>query len=892
MSSLLMLAFAFLKVADVPYDPSIGAAGVGDLYVPERPAATTPIVLMIHGGGWYNGSRQNTVGIAEYFAKDLGFAVFNIEYRLGQDGNHWPACGDDCVAAAEFLLSDAFKGQYGFGYDKIWICGGSAGGHLALWTLVNLQQSKVAGVVAISPIGDPEPDYPAHTSRYTQLFDGAVDFAAMNPCTRVTGGMAPVLVTHATDDETVAIQSSKNFAAAYVAARNTVDYFEYVNDLEPNQGGHCIWRPDVTPHRLLDSIERRIAYFVRTHSQVDPMVPPGEITARAMKVSRVNYASNGRVSSVDIDFGAGNGLENNLYVAYGDTYGGDRIGDWEHADFVATIGDAVSSHRAYVPVSANVVKFFMDVPFPDGQMGEPVRWITADGSQYIDTGVLLSGGDTLKARFRPESAKMAVMGYRKTTSAADVNVNFVMSASKPIAFYSASGSYADYMMSGTACTLNKWYDIILSAAERSFVAVDSGSVHCRNGTVNADAFSSTVPCRLFHVAGSPSVTEKTVGSISSFRIERNGAPLAAYLPYKIGQVYGFYDRVTGEFFSAEETGTSFTGTDDATLSTPLTSATETIVPGRPTVEACARAISACSVSRSGGHDCIDVTFGPDNGYENHFYLAYDTADRGTDYRRWAHFVKLGIVTAATNSWRISVPAEARRCRFFLSLPEDGADIPVAVKHVTGDGTDFFDTGLKLKGGDEVVARIRPSGTYNQQIFGSRASSAIGRNVTILINGTQKFMVDYTDTGIEHRCTSAENAKVNTWYEIKAGPNSRTVTDLASGNEIGACNVECTNAFTTAYNAYLFGISGNTVVANRFSGDVASLTVKRNGAFELSLCPCVVGTKVGFYDRAGRGFMPASGSAFTASAEIADENPLVSVSEAVAVNRKGAALSFR
>ena len=220
------------------------------------------------------------------------------------------------------------------------------------------------------------------------------------------------------------------------------------------------------------------------------------------------------------------------------------------------------------------------------------------------------------------------------------------------------------------------------------------------------------------------------------------------------------------------------------------------------------------------------------------------------------------------------------------------DLPIAVKHITGDGTDFFDTGLKLKGGDEVVARIRPSSTYNQQIFGSRASSAIGRNVTMLINGSQKFMVDYTDTGVEHRCTSTENAKANTWYEIKAGPDSRTVTDLASGNAIGTCDVECTNAFTTAYNAYLFGISGNTVVANRFSGDVASLTIRRNGSYELSLCPCVVGTRVGFYDRAGGGFMPASESAFVASSEDADENPLVSVSEAVAVNRKGATLSFR
>ena len=38
-------------VRDIPYDPSIGAEGLGDLYLPEDVRPETPLILVIHGGG-------------------------------------------------------------------------------------------------------------------------------------------------------------------------------------------------------------------------------------------------------------------------------------------------------------------------------------------------------------------------------------------------------------------------------------------------------------------------------------------------------------------------------------------------------------------------------------------------------------------------------------------------------------------------------------------------------------------------------------------------------------------------------------------------------------------------------------------------------------------------
>ena len=287
-------------VRDIPYAPALGAEGCGDLHLPasgrfmetslplasgrDAPTArpqTPPVLLLIHGGGWSAGKRDWMASVAEFFRDDLGFAVFNIDYRLASETNRWPACGDDCLAAANWLFSDEFSRIAGFSPSKIWLCGGSAGGHLALWTLVNLPPEKIAGCVSISSIGDPAPDFFLHRGRYTALFGKEVSYSsldAMNPLLRVRPGMAPLLCTHAGGDGVVPVASHRAFAEAYAAAGNRCDFFEYPCDAEPNTGGHCIWRKG--RKRLLGIIEERIARFVREveagtpHSAEDTLRAP------------------------------------------------------------------------------------------------------------------------------------------------------------------------------------------------------------------------------------------------------------------------------------------------------------------------------------------------------------------------------------------------------------------------------------------------------------------------------------------------------------------------------------------------------------------------------------------------------------------------------------------
>ena len=258
---------------DIPYDASTGCFGLGDLLLPDTVVPKTPVVLAIHGGGWCAQDRYSWSGVANFLAEELGCAVFNIEYRLASEANRWPACGDDCVKAANWLFSDFFRNIAGFSPDRIWLCGGSSGGHLALWTLVNLPPEKIAGCVSISSIGAPLADFRLHSDRYTQLLGadaGEGSLPAMDPVRKITPGMASLLCTHATEDTVVPIASHRAFADAYRAAGNSCTFFEYPITIHRGLAGHCLWIPDSNPHRLIPEIEAQIAAFMERFEQEKP----------------------------------------------------------------------------------------------------------------------------------------------------------------------------------------------------------------------------------------------------------------------------------------------------------------------------------------------------------------------------------------------------------------------------------------------------------------------------------------------------------------------------------------------------------------------------------------------------------------------------------------------
>lgn len=133
---------------DVDVRPTGEGEPRGHWFVPQiRHSDAT--LLHFHGGGYtfYAGVSHH---FAACLAHTLGITVFAPDYRLTPEHPH-PAQLEDGLAAYNYLL------ERGIDPATVVLCGDSAGGHLALMTLVRLHQAglpKPALTLGLSPWTD------------------------------------------------------------------------------------------------------------------------------------------------------------------------------------------------------------------------------------------------------------------------------------------------------------------------------------------------------------------------------------------------------------------------------------------------------------------------------------------------------------------------------------------------------------------------------------------------------------------------------------------------------------------------------------------------------------------------------------------------------------------
>lgn len=135
-------------------------AQVLDLTVPPALSDETVLVVMVHGGGWVEGSRHDMEWITANFI-EAGFAVANIDYRLLDYNRPEPApvtFADemDDISAAITTAVERLGGTVdtaGVPSRPVSLVGGSAGGHLVL-LYGALFPVALESIVALAPIAD------------------------------------------------------------------------------------------------------------------------------------------------------------------------------------------------------------------------------------------------------------------------------------------------------------------------------------------------------------------------------------------------------------------------------------------------------------------------------------------------------------------------------------------------------------------------------------------------------------------------------------------------------------------------------------------------------------------------------------------------------------------
>jgi acetyl esterase/lipase len=118
--------------------------------------AGSPLVVLIHGGGWVSGDKSGQTAIAKKL-NEQGFAVFNINYRWASypSPEAFPMEVEDTQKATEYAIAHA--ASYNASTSKVFIVCGSAGGQLGAQAAIQLNEATaelVHGVTMLSGATD------------------------------------------------------------------------------------------------------------------------------------------------------------------------------------------------------------------------------------------------------------------------------------------------------------------------------------------------------------------------------------------------------------------------------------------------------------------------------------------------------------------------------------------------------------------------------------------------------------------------------------------------------------------------------------------------------------------------------------------------------------------
>ncbi len=261
-----------------------------DIYAPKDRSKPRPAVLWIHGGGWSRGDARTSGAYANWPAvlaslAARGFVVASLDYRLSGEAK-FPAQIQDVKAAIRHLRTQG--GALGIDTSRLYLWGGSAGGHLVSLAAVTCGVSEYdpepsTGRMSRSQINalkgtkaPPVDDCVQGAALWYGVFDlehvpsvnvtgllGCDPVAcrgkarAASPLYRIGKNVPPMLLIHGTKDETVDVSQSRAMTAALQRAGAKAEFL-LIPDVDHGLTGTT---PDVTRAASLLALSRTFAFF-------------------------------------------------------------------------------------------------------------------------------------------------------------------------------------------------------------------------------------------------------------------------------------------------------------------------------------------------------------------------------------------------------------------------------------------------------------------------------------------------------------------------------------------------------------------------------------------------------------------------------------------------------
>jgi len=232
--------------------------------------ASRPAMVFIHGGGWKHGDRWQFYRQGLYLAQKHNIFSVCIEYRLSKVAT-FPAALQDCKCAVRWVRSVAEK--YQVDSQRIGVCGGSAGAHLASLVALTGNVEKYEGE---GPYQDFDSDvhlavlFNGHFDMADQLRDHVQDadmhqffgghpweipgvYGEASPFLWVNEKSPPMLFLHGDQDhyphrQSIAMQERLR----HYGVDSEVEIYKDIGHAWFNEQPHC----EITTRRMSEFVER------------------------------------------------------------------------------------------------------------------------------------------------------------------------------------------------------------------------------------------------------------------------------------------------------------------------------------------------------------------------------------------------------------------------------------------------------------------------------------------------------------------------------------------------------------------------------------------------------------------------------------------------------------
>ena len=215
-----------VRLTTIPFVVRDGKPLALDLYRRDRELPAAPLVVMIYGGSWRSGTKEDLPALNSYLAS-RGYAVAAVSYRFAP-AHPFPAATEDVNTAIDYLKSNSKP--LGIDSTRIALIGRSAGGQLALLSAYTKNDASIRGAVGFYPPTDQKWgwDHPTNPRVYNSIvtlrefLNGDPSsvpeaYRESSPLNFVGPKTVPTLLIHGTMDPLVSVRQSARLDSALAA---------------------------------------------------------------------------------------------------------------------------------------------------------------------------------------------------------------------------------------------------------------------------------------------------------------------------------------------------------------------------------------------------------------------------------------------------------------------------------------------------------------------------------------------------------------------------------------------------------------------------------------------------------------------------------------------------